>query len=449
MRYVGQDTEVTIPDGVTSIHGAALNRYGLTPVISFTIPESVTSIGITFGNNEKLESIYLNNAPAKLEWMNYESEFCRTTSPIKLYVLPQYFDIWNEKFRNLNHATFVMEGVKYEQGGVTYVLSDGIAAVTGHTSDLPDELVIPETITKDGVDYNVTIICNHVFENCENLTSVIIPKSVKSINSYAFNQCSKLTSITIPEGVKTIGKRAFAYCNNITSTIMIPESVTSIGEEVFWYTGINNNTQWYWYLHPDLFDNEIFSKNKIYQIHVPAEYLEEFNEKYGNEYYRFIFIGDIINISNENITIPAQTYTGKALTPVVKDSDKTLIEGEDYTITLPEGGCINAGEYTVTLKGHNTYYKSAEKTFVINPAPVQIEDTETATDDITLSSVKIWSFNKTVFVENAAQEIVIVDMSGRIVKTIKPESSRTEIQLEKSGVYIVKTGIKTQKVSIQ
>jgi len=65
------------------------------------------------------------------------------------------------------------------------------------------------------------------------------------------------------------------------------------------------------------------------------------------------------------------------------------------------------------------------------------------------NSVKIWSFEKIVFVENAESEILIADMSGRIVKIVKPENSRMEIRLSNGGFYIVKTGLKTQKIIIR
>lgn len=142
--------------------------------------------------------------------------------------------------------------------------------------------------------------------------------------------------------------------------------------------------------------------------------------------------------------IAAQTYTGSALEPAVTvtDGEKTLSEGTDYTVTYSDNTNIGTGKVTVTFKGN--YSGDVVKEFTINPAPI------TATDDISVNSnIKIWSFEKTIFVENASKEIVIVDMAGRVVKSVKPENSRIEIQLSNSGVYIVKTGLKTQKIIIQ
>ena len=67
--------------------------------------------------------------------------------------------------------------------------------------------------------------------------------------------------------------------------------------------------------------------------------------------------------------ISSQTYNGSALTPVVtiKDGETPLTENSDYTITLPEGGCVNAGDYTVTITGKDNYTGTVEKTFTINP----------------------------------------------------------------------------------
>ena len=62
--------------------------------------------------------------------------------------------------------------------------------------------------------------------------TVVIPDSVTSIGDWAFFDCLSLTSITIPDSVTSIGDWAFCKCTGLTS-ITIPGNVTSIGEYAF------------------------------------------------------------------------------------------------------------------------------------------------------------------------------------------------------------------------
>ena len=64
------------------------------------------------------------------------------------------------------------------------------------------------------------------------IQSVVIPESVTKIGESAFSDCSSLTSVTIPEGVTEIGERAFYGCSSLTS-VTIPEGVTRIGDWAF------------------------------------------------------------------------------------------------------------------------------------------------------------------------------------------------------------------------
>ena len=87
------------------------------------------------------------------------------------------------------------------------------------------ELIIPNTIKS---------INDYAFNKCQSLTSVVIGDSVKSIGSYAFADCYNLTSVVIGDSVKSIGRNAFSYCYNLPS-VVIGDSVKSIGEEAFYY----------------------------------------------------------------------------------------------------------------------------------------------------------------------------------------------------------------------
>ena len=87
---------------------------------------------------------------------------------------------------------------------------------------------------------SITSISNSMFQSCDNLTSVTIPNSVNSIGEYAFSWCVELTSITIPNGVKSICKGAFNSCTVLTN-VTVPNSITSIGERAFsWCNNLNS-----------------------------------------------------------------------------------------------------------------------------------------------------------------------------------------------------------------
>lgn len=103
-----------------------------------------------------------------------------------------------------------------ETGTITkYIGSDNIVS-------------IPSQI--DGV--TITSIGDRAFNDCNGITSLIIPDSVVSIGESAFMGCYGLVSIKLPDSIKSIGDAAFCYCKGLTS-INIPNSVTEINFKTF------------------------------------------------------------------------------------------------------------------------------------------------------------------------------------------------------------------------
>lgn len=107
---------------------------------------------------------------------------------------------------------------------------DGTAKLTGlRTESTVTDVVIPQTATVSGVSRIVTAVNQSAASN-RNLTSVVIPDSVKTIGSYAFSG-NKLTSINIPSSMTTIDSNVFS--GNQLNTLTIPDTITSINFSAF------------------------------------------------------------------------------------------------------------------------------------------------------------------------------------------------------------------------
>ena len=91
---------------------------------------------------------------------------------------------------------------------VVYPNLSGPNYYSGYTKPSGD-LVIPQTVTENSVEYSVTSIGSYAFRGCSGLKTVTIPNFVTSIGSSAFYNCSGLKTVTIPNSVTSIGSSAF------------------------------------------------------------------------------------------------------------------------------------------------------------------------------------------------------------------------------------------------
>ena len=76
------------------------------------------------------------------------------------------------------------------------------------------------------------IICNGAFYFCRSLSKIVIPSSVTSIGEWAFSNCGSLSTIVIPSSVTSIGDRAFSSCTSL-KYISIPKSVIGLNGNPF------------------------------------------------------------------------------------------------------------------------------------------------------------------------------------------------------------------------
>ena len=134
-----------------------------------------------------------------------------------------------------------------------YSINGGDVTVSGGES-LAGAVIIPDSVTYNGIIRAVTSIGDIAFCYCSGMTSVTIPGGVSSIGNGAFLG-SGLVSVTIPDGVSIIGDNSFKFCYSLTTvsigsgvisigscafyecisltSVIIPDNVTSIGEGAF------------------------------------------------------------------------------------------------------------------------------------------------------------------------------------------------------------------------
>lgn len=76
----------------------------------------------------------------------------------------------------------------------------------------------------------------NLFTNCYSLKSVILPDNLTEIGPYMFSNCKSLVSLTIPQSVTVIGEKAFSQC--AIETIVLPQNLTEIGTKAFYITDL-------------------------------------------------------------------------------------------------------------------------------------------------------------------------------------------------------------------
>ena len=77
----------------------------------------------------------------------------------------------------------------------------------------------------------IGIICDLAFYDCISLSNIVIPDSVTSIGEGAFYNCSSLSNIVIPNSVTSIGSDAFVGCN--FSDNLKQELISRFGDKIF------------------------------------------------------------------------------------------------------------------------------------------------------------------------------------------------------------------------
>lgn len=305
------------------------------------------------------------------------------------------------------------------------VLSDGTARITKYRGS-DQTLIIPSALGGK----TVTEIGEASFYGRSAIEYVTIPGSVKTIGESAFSSCLLLREVLIEDGVKTIENYAFyksyysAEARNVQTT-SIPSSVTSIGDKAFGYTeelwdAIKGQR---FYIHYDIFGKLRIVKGSYADTWVLAK---DLNSELMEHHIGYITEMKACAVSG----IKAKTYNGKAQTQsiTVKDGEKTLENGKDYTVSYKNNK--NAGTATITIKGvWDNYAGSVNKTFKINKAANSMK--VTAKKTVTANSKKKTTIKKAVTVSKA---------QGKV--TYKTNNKKVTV---KNGTMTVAKGLKKGK----
>lgn len=217
-KYIGKSTKVVFPEtidgkAVTQID-TAWDQEESAAITSVKIPDTVTLIADgAFGGCSSLETVVLSEnlieiadgafegcsalasitLPPTLTRLGYRA-FAECTS-LKHVTVPKTVTDWGGE-------TFVFSGLE------TFILEDGIETVgeCAFAETNISEVVLPQSVQT--VEWQA-------FAGCDNLASVTLNEGLVTIEDWAFAGKSELTEVVIPKTVESITERAFGQCSSL------------------------------------------------------------------------------------------------------------------------------------------------------------------------------------------------------------------------------------------
>ncbi len=181
-----------------------------------------------------------------------------------------YDSYWHFEIYDESAPEWQYEVITNAQGAAT----NGIR-ITRWNHFMKEEAAVPGAI--DG--HPVKEIDGGAFENCNNLTKVVLPNTVESIDEYAFEDCLALALVVIPGSVNSIHEDAFYGCpvyyidapensyayNWALERGLLPEETDCVLESEHPYD--NDSTETWTYIHPEEADGlkVTFSKRTSFE----------------------------------------------------------------------------------------------------------------------------------------------------------------------------------------
>ena len=218
--YSGDDDNVKIPDTIDGMTVTVIDEGAFsqnTNIVTVEIPDHV----ITIGDNAFYYCISLNEIviPDSVTTIG-EDAFLQCNSLTEIDISDNVTEIGHGAFSWCTSLT----SIAVKQNNPNYASVDGVLFDKKITTLI--QYPTGKQNTKYSIPNEVTTIGKQAF-GFSSLSEIVIPDSVTEIGDMAFWCCTSLTDIVIPNSVAEIGYDAFYNCNTLTE-IVIPDSVTAI-----------------------------------------------------------------------------------------------------------------------------------------------------------------------------------------------------------------------------
>ena len=246
--YKGTQTQVSIPQTIQgyTVVGIDAAFMGNKTVTSIDLPDTLTEIGSdAFYGCEQLRQITIPDSVDFIGWAAFQgTAITGITIPEGVeHIEPNTFSHCSELKRvDLpNSLQYIGQSAFYSSGIERINLPKALDSIDY------EAFAYCESLTEVDIPNCVTTIGNNAFRNCSGLTKVRLPDNLSYFGS-AFVSCRKLTNVMIPEGVQSVEWETFLDTG--LKEVVIPKSVTSIGNKAFGYTyeeHYDDVEEYYWY----------------------------------------------------------------------------------------------------------------------------------------------------------------------------------------------------------